>query len=55
MISGDIEHVYAEPRPDHVKHSLADISEASLFGFYPYTDFKSDLRKLSNILLIPKK
>ena len=33
------------PRPGDVKHSMADISEASLFGFHPHNDFKSELRE----------
>ncbi len=45
VIGKDIKPVYADPRPGDVKHSLADISEASLFGFHPYNDFKSDLRE----------
>ncbi len=45
VIGKDIKPVYAEPRPGDVKHSLADVSEASLFGFHPYDDFKSDLRE----------
>ncbi len=44
-IGKNITPVYADPRPGDVKHSLADISEASLFGFHPHSDFKSELRE----------
>jgi UDP-glucose 4-epimerase len=39
----DIEPEYMEPRAGDVKHSLADVSRAKLFGFNPSKDFKDDL------------
>jgi UDP-glucose 4-epimerase len=45
VIGKNIEPIYEESRPGDVKHSIADISEASLFGFNPQSDFKSELRK----------
>jgi UDP-glucose 4-epimerase len=44
VIGKNIMPIYSEPRPGDVKHSMADISEASLFGFHPHNDFKSELR-----------
>ena len=45
IIGKNIEPIYAEPRQGDVMHSLADASEASLFGFHPHNDFKSELRE----------
>jgi UDP-glucose 4-epimerase len=40
-----IKSVYADPRPGDIKHSLADISKASDFGYNPKDEFKEELTK----------
>jgi UDP-glucose 4-epimerase len=39
----NVEPVYKEPRPGDIKHSLADISKASAFGYKPEHDLKTGL------------
>lgn len=40
----NIEPIYKDPRPGDVKHSIADVSKASLFNFHPENDFKSEIK-----------
>jgi UDP-glucose 4-epimerase len=41
----EIKSVYADSRPGDIKHSLADISKASDFGYNPKDEFKEELTK----------
>lgn len=45
ILGVDVEPIYKEPRQGDVKHSLADISRAKRFGFYPPLNFKEDLQE----------
>jgi UDP-glucose 4-epimerase len=45
ILGKDIEPVYEKSRPGDIKHSLADISRASMFGYEPDSDFKEELRE----------
>jgi len=45
ILGKDIEPVYKDPRPGDIKHSLADISRARIFGYKPESDFKEELRE----------
>ena len=43
ILGKDVEPTYSEARAGDIKHSLADISKASLFGYEPKSDFKQEL------------
>ena len=45
VLGKNVEPTYSEPRPGDIKHSLADISKASLFGYEPKSDFKKELEE----------
>ena len=45
ILGKNVEPIYSEPRPGDIKHSLADISKASLFGYEPKSDFKQELEE----------
>ena len=45
ILGKDIEPTYSEARAGDIKHSLADISKASLFGYEPKSDFKQELEE----------
>ena len=45
ILEKEIEPVYEKPRPGDIKHSLADISKARVFGYEPESDFKEELRE----------
>jgi UDP-glucose 4-epimerase len=42
----ELEPVYREPRPGDIKHSLADISRARIFGFQPRYSLEAGLREI---------
>lgn len=43
IIGKNVRPIYAEPRPGDIKHSLADISKAKIFGYNPSSNFKNEL------------
>lgn len=43
VIQKNIEPIYENERPGEIKHSVADVSKAELFGFKPEDDFKEYL------------
>lgn len=45
ILGKDVKSVYSEARPGDIKHSLADISKASTFGYEPKSDFKQELEE----------
>jgi UDP-glucose 4-epimerase len=45
ILGKDIEPEYTDPRPGDIKHSLADISKASTFGYEPEGNFKEELEE----------
>ena len=45
ILGKDVEPTYSESRAGDIKHSLADISKASLFGYEPKSDFKQELEE----------
>lgn len=45
VLGKDIRPVYEDERPGDIKHSIADISKAELFGFKPENNFKTDLKE----------
>lgn len=45
ILGKDVEPVYNEERPGDIKHSLADISRARLFGYDPKSNFKEELKE----------
>jgi UDP-glucose 4-epimerase len=45
LLGKDIEPKYVDPRPGDIKHSLADITKAKLFGYKPQNEFMKELKK----------
>lgn len=45
ILGKDVEPTYSEVRAGDIKHSLADISKASIFGYEPKSDFKQELEE----------
>lgn len=45
VLGKDIRPVYENERPGDIKHSVADISKAELFGFKPENNFETDLKE----------
>ena len=45
ILGKDVEPTYSEARVGDIKHSLADISKASRFGYEPKSDFKQELEE----------
>lgn len=45
ILGKDVEPIYSEPRSGDIKHSLADISKASMFGYEPKSNFKQELEE----------
>ena len=45
ILGKDVEPTYSESRAGDIKHSLADISKASLFRYEPKSDFKQELEE----------
>lgn len=45
IMGKDVEPVHVDHRPGDIKHSLADISKAGIFGYHPEGDFKEELEK----------
>ena len=45
ILGKDVEPTYSEVRAGDIKHSLADISKASMFGYEPKSDFKQELEE----------
>jgi UDP-glucose 4-epimerase len=43
ILGTDVKPEYVAPRPGDVRHSLADISKARLFGYNPKSNFKDEL------------
>ena len=43
VMGTDVDPIYLEPRAGDIKHSLADISKAKMFGFNPSSDYRDDL------------
>lgn len=46
ILGKDIEPIYSNSRPGDIKHSLADISKASTFGYNPKSNFKDELTEV---------
>jgi len=45
ITGGDVEPIYTVPRPGDIKHSLAAISKARVFGYAPRSNFEDELRE----------
>lgn len=45
LLGKDIEPEYVDPRPGDIKHSLADINTAKLFGYNPKDQFRTELNE----------
>ena len=50
LLQKDIRPVYDKPRLGDVKHTLADVSKAKLFGYEPACSLEDGLRKIINDL-----
>lgn len=46
ILGKDIESIHSDSRPGDIKHSLADISKASAFGYNPKSNFKDELTEV---------
>lgn len=43
ILEKEIKSVHIDPRPGDIKHSLADISRARVFGYDPEENFRKEL------------
>jgi len=51
VLNKNIDPIYDDPRDGDIKHSLADVSKAELFGFHPSTNFIEELRETAQYFL----